>query len=49
MAETSVNNFFGITVDGFWRNLFAGLIGAEIVATLKGQALTQVEPDQWPE
>jgi hypothetical protein len=48
MAETSVNNFFGITVDGFWKNLFAGLTGAEIIASLKDQALTQVAPEEWP-
>lgn len=48
MAETTVNNFFGITVDGFWKDILAGQTGAEIVTALKNQAPTRVAPDQWP-
>jgi len=48
MSVISVNEFFGITAAGFWREVLAGQPGAEIAAALEGQTQTPVDPSHWP-
>lgn len=48
MFQTSINQYFGITAESFWRELFSGDAGQRVIAALKAQAPNPVGAAQWP-
>ena len=47
VAGTTVNEFFGISVEGFWNDIFKKLQGRESVASLKDKLTDQLTADHW--
>jgi hypothetical protein len=48
MAGTTLNDFFGISVQGFWDDILAKLQSGNSLAELKDKALRQLKPESWP-
>lgn len=43
MSQLTFKDFFGISVDGFWKD-----VRPELMSALRGNGLTQLTPQQWP-
>jgi hypothetical protein len=48
MPSTTVNDFFGISVKGFWDDILGKLQSGGSLSELKGKVIGQLKPEHWP-
>jgi hypothetical protein len=48
MPSATLNDFFGITVKGFWDDILGKLQSGGSISELKGKVIDQLKPEHWP-
>ncbi|MGH7929278.1 MAG: hypothetical protein ACREQV_15930 [Candidatus Binatia bacterium] len=49
MSSQTLNEFFGISVKGFWDEILGKLQGVGSLSELKGKVFGQLTPEHWPQ
>jgi hypothetical protein len=48
MSSATLNEFFGISVKGFWDDILGKLQSGGSLSDLKGKVISQLTPEHWP-
>ena len=48
MSSSTLNDFFGISVKGFWDDILGKLQSGGSLSELKGRVIDQMTPEHWP-